>query len=305
MMISVAIPNFNSGDRIVKNFPKLFDLLRKSKFDFEVLVIDDCSTDDSVFKLENYLEFEDWSLRILKKSSNTGFGMTVDRGVREAKGEIVFVLNVNDILPEKPEFFKLMLEHFKDPKVFSVAAKKREAKDHGCGEIYFEMGFFLHRRADKIGKFSAWADGGAQALRKEYYLKIGGFDPLYKFYWEDVDLGYRAWKAGYEVHFESKAILLHQKKEGPIAKYYNGRQRRIMNLRNQFIFTWKNSDLKRFFLAFLWLPYYLSIALKNGDWDFLMAYLQAKRQFLKILTARFRQKKVTKLSEDQVLHVFQ
>ena len=268
-MISVVIPNYNSGSLLSKNLPKLFDLLKKSKLEYEVIVTDDCSTDDSLTALTSLK-----SLTVVTSLKNTGFGSNVDRGIQVARGEIVFILNAIDALPEKPEYFSLMLEHFKDPKVFSVAAvKKDETGTHGSGQIYFEKGFFLHRRklvtSHQSLATTSWADGGAQAIRKDYYLKIGGFDPIYKFYWEDVDLGYRAWKAGYKIIYEPRAVLLHAKSEGPIAKRYNEHERKILNLRNQFIFTWKNGNLKRQLLNFLWLPYYLR------QKDFFVAFWQA------------------------------
>ena len=331
-MISIVVPNFNCGERLAKNLPKLFDLLKKSKLEHEVIVVDDASTDGSVETLTR-----GGLVNVVAKPKNTGFGTTVDRGIREAKGEIVFILNAIDILPESSDYFRLILEHFKDRKglpagrqVFSVAAAKKDEMVHGCGILLFHRGLFQHfhsfedykgwlqtmrttrgqnptssaKTADQTSNLSAWADGGAEAIRKKYYLKIGGFDPLYKFYWEDVDLGYRAWKAGYRVDFEPKAILLHQKKEGPIAKYYNQRQRRIMNLRNQFIFLWKNADLKHVLLWLLWRPYHFLVALKNHDWDFFVAHWQAKRTFFDILARRREQKKVTKFSDDQILKLF-
>lgn len=267
-MISIVIPNFNSGDLLAKNIPKLINLLAKSKLDYEIIVSDDCSSDDSLRILNNLS-----NIKVLSSKTNTGFAGNVDRGIRAAKSEIVFILNAIDLLPASADYFSLMFKHFDDPQIFSVAALKRDTADHGCGAIYFSKGFFLHRHAD--GLTTAWADGGAQALRKEYYLKIGGFDPVYKFYWEDVDLGYRAWKAGYRIDFEPKAVLIHQKAAGPIARIYSERSRRVMNLRNQFIFTWKNGDLSHLLKHFLWEPYHFAVALKNHDWDFFKAFYQA------------------------------
>ncbi len=275
-------------------------MLRESGLDNEVIVVDDASTDDSVQRIKE----SGLRVKLIAKDKNRGFGMTVDAGIRSAKGDVVFILNATDILPEDSSYFKKMLAPFRNPKVFSVAARKKEEIDHGCGEIYFEKGFFLHRRADKVGKFSAWADGGAQAIRREYYLKIGGFDRLYKFYWEDVDLGYRAWKAGYEVRFEVNAVLIHKKSEGPIEKYYDDWQRRVMNWRNQTVFVWKNGDLRHVALHCLWWPYHAVVALKNADWAFFAGSFQAKLAGFQILATRWRQKGITRLSDDQVLAKF-
>jgi GT2 family glycosyltransferase len=303
-MISVVIPNFNSGHLLVKNLPPLFELLKKSKLEYEVIVTDDASTDNSVSLLRSHLGNQGETFSIVTNPVNTGFGSNVDRGIRAARGEFIFVLNATDILPEKSDYFSLMLRHFQDPKVFSVGAAKQEERAHGQGIILFHRGLFQHfhnfedykawlqtMRSTRISVphapyfpnspdfpnrlVSAWSDGGSQAMKKEYYLKIGGFDPVYKFYWEDVDLGYRAWQAGFEVHYEPKALLVHHKAEGPIAKYYSDDQRRVMNLRNQFIFTWKNGSWSQRLQNVAWWPYHFLVTLKNRDWLFFVAFWQA------------------------------
>lgn len=286
-MISVVVPNYNSGQLLAKNLPKLGELLKKSGLEHEIIVSDDCSTDDSVALLTGL-----HPVRVVTNRQNTGFGTNVDRGIKAAKGEIVFILNATDTLPEKSDYFKLMLAHFDDPLVFSVAAAKKDEMTHGCGEIYFSKGFYLHRHKENSAA-TDWADGGAQALRKDYYLKIGGFDPIYKFYWEDVDLGFRAWQAGYKIVYEPRAVLIHQKDEGPIAKRYNGKERYVMNLRNQFIFTWKNADRKHLLEYNLWEPYHHVVALKNRDRDWFKAYFQAMFTWPEIIKKRLFQKKFT------------
>lgn len=267
-MISIVIPNYNSGELLNNNLPRLFDLLKKSKLKYEIIVSDDASTDNSREILKSL------PVTLVTHPENTGFGACVDRGIRSAGGEIIFVLNAIDILPEKSDYFSIMLKHFDNPKVFSVAAVKRDNESHGSGEIYFYHGLYMHRRGQQ-GKETAWADGGAQALRREYYFKIGGFDPIYKLYWEDVDLGFRAWKAGYIIDYEPKALLLHKKDEGPIAKKYSKKDRRILNIRNQYLFTWKHSDLKQKLWHCLWTPYHFAVAIKNKDSDWFVAYLKA------------------------------
>ena len=177
-MISVVIPNFNSGKLLKNNISKLIELLEKTDLDYEIIVTDDASTDDSMEILERL------KVKVVQSDVNTGFGANIDRGIRAASGEVVFILNAIDLMPKDESYFELMLAHFEDKKVFSVAASKQDSENHGCGEIYFSKGFFLHRRKIVIPgltrNLSDWADGGAQAIRKEYYFKIGGFDPAYK-----------------------------------------------------------------------------------------------------------------------------
>lgn len=296
-MISVVVPNFNSGQILKKNLPKLIDLLKKTDLDYEVIVTDDASTDDSVEILRQAQN----DVKIIESDVNTGFGTNIDRGIRAARGEVVFVLNAIDILPKSANYFKLVLKHFDNPNVFSVGATKSDTINHGSGEIYFEKGFFLHRRSDGPKMLTAWADGGSQAIRREYYFKIGGFDPIYKFYWEDVDLGWRAWKAGYAVIFEQKAVLIHKKEAGPISKFYSEKDQEIMNLRNQMIFTLKNADFSNVLKYFAWEPYHIAVALKNGNTSWFIAGWQTVCQIGEILKHRWAQKKVGKVSDKDLL----
>lgn len=304
-MISIVIPNFNGGKLLEKNLPKLFDLLKKSKLKHEVIVVDDASTDGSVELLS--ILSRGGLVKVITKTKNTGFATTVDEGIRAAKGEIVFTLKT-DALPESAEYFQLILGHFglKKNLSFAVSAALKTIENgkeeiRGSGEIYFEKGFFLHRRG-KPELRSAWPDGGASAFRRDLYLKLGGFDPLYNpFYWEDVDLGYRAWKAGYRIDFEPRARLRHDFESGAIAKHYTKEQVEIISQRNQFIFVWKNGDWKHLLSYCFWEPYHVAIAFKNRNWQFFEAYWQAVSQFPRILVARWRQKSISQLSDDTVL----
>lgn len=305
-MISVVIPNYNGEVLLKKNLPKLLDLLHKSKLDFEIIVVDDASIDESRTVLEPFAR--GGLAHVVYKPQNDGFPATAHRGFLEAKGEFVFVIK-NDAVPEKADYFQLLIDHFKDSKVFAVGAGQKTIENgkeeiRGSGVIYWNKGFFLHKRGD--GKsFTAWADGGSSAFRKDLYFKIGGFDPVFRpGYWEDVDLGYRAWKAGYKVTFEPKAILVHNFEQGSFKKKYGSEKIRKVSLRNQFIFTWKNSDLKHLILSFVYEPYNHLAAIKRGEWDFVGIYWWAFLKWPKIFLARIKQKGLTKFSDDEVLKKF-
>lgn len=329
-MISVVIPNYNGEVLLKKNLPKLLDLLHRSKLQFELIVVDDKSTDDSVGFLRSQKE-----IILIERENNVGFPTTADQGVREAKGEVVFILK-NDVIPKNADYFNLIFSHFKDLKTFAVSSALRTRENgqeemRGKGRIVFFRGMFLHfRRRDeylawletsKSGRkqlekedlakeskmigISAWADGGSSAYNREIYLKIGGFDPVFRpGYWEDTDLGYRAWKAGYRVDFEPQAVLLHDFESGVFKKKYGERQIRLINLRNQFIFTWKNADFSNLMKFFQWEIYNHLAALKSGNPDFVKAYWMAMWRLPEILKSRVFQKKINRLTDEQVLRGF-
>lgn len=298
-MISVVIPNYNGEKLLAKNLPKILEFLEKSKLEFEIIVVDDKSEDNSLGFLRKQK-----GIRLIEREENGGFPVSADQGIREAKGEIVFVLK-NDVVPEKADYFSLVLKHFKDPEVFAVSSAIKTQENgreeiRGTGEIYFEKGLFKHRRGSNEAKISAWPDGGSSAYKRDFYLKIGGFDPVFRpGYWEDVDLGYRAWKAGYKVRFESKAMLLHDFESGVYKKKYGEGQIKLINLRNQIIFTLKNADFKNLILHLAFLI--LNLRIRN----FFKAYLLAMRRLSEIIKSRIGQKQVDKLTDLSVLREFQ
>jgi GT2 family glycosyltransferase len=84
------------------------------------------------------------------------------------------------------------------------------------------------------------ACGGFSAFDREKFLGMGGFDDLYyPFYWEDVDLCYRAWKRGWWVLYEPKSIA-HHKSHATIDKTYHQEYVAMLHVRNKLLFTWKN-----------------------------------------------------------------
>lgn len=318
-MISVVITNYNGAHLLKKNLPKIISLLEKSKLavptsrqEYEVIIVDDASTDDSIKIIES-LQSTDYRLRLVKKDKNEGFASAADVGIRAAKGEYIFTLKT-DTVPEKPDYFQLLLNHFKNnPKLFAVSATLKTIENgkeelRGCGQIYFDKGFFLHRRSTTNSELltlnSSWPDGSASVFNKEIYLKIGGFDHLYNpFYWEDVDLGYRAWKAGYTIEFEPQAMLIHDFEKGAINSHYTKEQQKEVSLRNQFIFVWKNADLKHLAKFFFWETYHHAVALKNGQFNWIKIYWQAFIKWPQILQRRLEQKKINKFSDDQILRI--
>lgn len=306
-MISIIVPSYNGLFLLQRNLPRLVELLQKTKLKYDLIIVDDDSSDREVKEYLEKFKKENDSVNVVYKDKNEGFASTTHRGFVEAKGEFVFVIK-NDAVPENEKYFSILLKHFDDSKVFAVSAalktlEKGKSEIRGCGYLYFDKGFFLHKRGSINSKITAWADGGASAFRKDLYFKIGGFDPLFNpAYWEDVDLGYRAWKAGYRVEFEPNALLLHDYEQSTLKRKYGEEKIRKISLRNQFIFTWKNADFKHLISSFIYEPYNHMAAMKRGEFDFVRIYWWAFLRWPKIILQRIRQKSLVKYSDDEVLN---
>mgnify|MGYP001581595392 CR=1 FL=1 len=139
----------------------------------------------------------------------------------------------------------------------------------------------MHRRGEIDKTDTDWGSCGSGAFRKSLWNELNGLDEIYNpFYWEDIDLSYRAKKRGYKIFFEPKSVVIHKHEEGAIKQKYSAEQIETISYRNQFLFAWKNMNSWRLWIShLLWLPYHFAKALVRGDFAFYLGFFYA---FVKI-----------------------
>lgn len=212
MKISVIVTNWNGLNLLKKYLEKV---IVTSPEALEIILADDASEDDSlVFARELQKKYS--KLKIISHKQNQGFGRNTNDAVRKAKGDYVVLLN-SDIDPHK-NYIKNALIHFKDPKVLGVGFA--ELGHENYAKLFWKNGYlqFVPGLSDKT-HISAWVSGGSAIIRRDYFLKLGGFDHVYEpFYFEDFDFGLRAWRSGYTLLWEPKSIVEH-KHESTISKF--------------------------------------------------------------------------------------
>jgi len=320
MNISIIIPNYNGEKLLRKNLPKVFSaILNYKDGEAEVIIIDDGSTDASASVILNFnppAGGQISNFRFIQNAKNLGFSSTVNRGAEKANGDILVLLNT-DVTPEK-DFLKPLIEHFKDESVFAVgcmdksidlpAGKAGNGKTvlRGRGIGKWEKGFLVHRRGEVDKKNTLWVSGGSGAFRKSIWKKLGGFNELYNpFYWEDIDLSYRALKSGYQILFEPKSVVIHKHEEGAIKKKYSEFQIKTIAYRNQFIFVWLNAtDLNLQFFHIVWLPYHFFKALVRLDIPFFLGFFKAFILLPKIIILSFKAQKMFVKKDRDVVREF-
>jgi len=305
MKISIIVPSFNGKKLLEKNLPAVFKACQSfsgSKNDWEIIVVEDGSSDKSVsFIKEKYP-----TIKLVVHKDNQYFAVSCNDGVKAAQGEIVVLLN-NDVIPEK-NFLEPLLENFSDKMVFSVGCQEKSQDKSktilsGRAGGEFKRGFLVHWRAkDQDKKDTLWTASGSAAYRKSLWVKLGGLDPLFRpAYGEDIDLSYRALKSGFKVLFEAKSKVFHQHETTNI-KAFGEKKIKIYAFKNQFLFVWKNiTDIKYLFLHFFWLFYHLLSQLKNGDWLFFKGFLLAVKQLSETLSSRSRAKKHFRLKDREII----
>ena len=229
MKLSIIIVNYNVT-RLLRNC-----LLSVQKYtegeDYEVIVIDNASTDKSWGDL--IPEFP--KVHFISSEHNEGFAVANNKAIKTAAGEYVLLLNpdtelegyymkdILDFADSKPDFGCLGVR-MHDAEGNFLPESKRSVPDMFNS---FEKLFTNFKRSNSKSYYRSDIDETAVAeadvvtgafllIRKEVYEKIGGLDEAYFMYGEDIDLCYTLLRNGYKNYYYGKASLLHHKGESTI-----------------------------------------------------------------------------------------
>ncbi len=234
MKASIIIPNFNGEALLAKNLPYVIKALDNKENNIsEIIVVDDGSWDGSIKLLkENFPQ-----VKVIKHKINRGFSAAVNTGVRGSSGDLLVLLN-SDVVPSE-DFLVSTLPHFKNPKVFAVSLHEKE---YGWARGGFKDGYIQILPGEESDSFheSFYVSGGSGVFRRTIWVELGGMDEelLSPFYWEDIDLCYRAAKRGYILGWEPESCIVHNH-ESTISKLSKKYVSRIKE-RNQLLCLWKN-----------------------------------------------------------------
>jgi GT2 family glycosyltransferase len=193
--ISVVVPTCNRADRV----ERLLHALATQDLEepFEVVVVDDASTDDTVQRLESFVT--SLPLVVVGSDVNTGPAGARNRGWHRASGELI-VFTDDDCVPD-PGWLGALVGAFDEADI--VVGRTRPPDD----------------QLDRIGPFSNYLDLEHNqsfstcnvGYRREVLEKLGGFDDV-AFIWpngEDTDLGLRAVKEGFRDRYAEQALVWH------------------------------------------------------------------------------------------------
>ncbi len=214
-LISIIIVTWNSE----KYLPDcLSHLLAQSFQDFEIILIDNGSTDGALLD-ELQEKYPSLELHIHKLNENKGFAAANNIGARLAHGRWLALLNT-DAFPEKDWLSHLIAAVEKNPDFSSFSSRQINAGDtrflDGAGDSYHISGFAWKRYlgypaeiygGESVEVFSPCA--AAALYEREAFLEVEGFDEDLFSYYEDVDLGFRLRLAGYRTLYVADAVVVH------------------------------------------------------------------------------------------------
>lgn len=312
MNISIIIPNYNGVSLLKKNLPRVITAIsgyKKGKI--ELIITDDASSDESISFLESFAKkSEKIPCKIIMNKKNRGFSGNVNSGVAQATGDILLLLNT-DVIPHK-DFLEPLLSHFEDESVFAVACMDESVESgsvvlRGRGVGKWKRGFLIHGKGSVEKSSTLWASGGSSAFRASLWNKLGGLNELYNpFYWEDIDLSYRAKKAGFQVFFEPKSRVVHEHNKGAIKTQNTSETITRIAYRNQFYFVWLNAtDTDIIFSHVFWLPYHIITATLNRNGEFIAGFCEALLHVHQVFLARAKNVALFKCTDKEVINSVQ
>jgi GT2 family glycosyltransferase len=322
--VSIVIPTWNGLDLLKRFLPSVIAAANcysdKSGAPVEIIIVDDGSEDQTCcWLLDQGFSTEDCAnsclaspapRRLIKNNSNIGFGYSSNRGFAAARYPLVLLLN-NDV-EVNLDSIAMLAENFKDSSVFAVHCRTLDLEsgiECGTGKLGgFQRGFIrVHRSYRQVADsgqplYSMFAGGGSAMFDREKFLAIGGFDPLLApFYWEDVELSYRAWKRGYTVLYEPRATVRHQL-SSTIGKI-DRRRVRFVQQRNRLIYHWIHLHDRRFlFQHTIWVMLLVMTALSNPS--FLLSLFAAIKSLPEIIKRRSQEKQAARRSDREVFSIF-
>jgi GT2 family glycosyltransferase len=208
-MVSIIILNYNLRDDLETCLLSLLNL-EFPREKMEIIVIDNGSSDGSQKMVSQ--KFPD--IRLIRNETNLGFTKAANLGSFEAKGEYLAFLN-NDIRVDK-NWLKFLFQAVR-PEDGVVCVGSRIMNWDGTAIDFmgrpddtFCLAFEPHVLPLPPHEYTLFASGGALMIQRKVFHEVGGFDPDFFMYHEDVDLGWRLWIHGYKCITCSEAVVYHR-----------------------------------------------------------------------------------------------
>lgn len=230
--LSIVIINFNTPQLTKQCVDSIIKYCKG--INYEIIVVDNASTDDSVKRLEKIKQ----SL-LLRSKINLGFAGGNNLGIHKAKGKYVLLLNSDTIINSK--VLQKMVDWMdNNPKVgiSTCSLLNEDGSIQGTGgyfpslfKVFAWMSFIddipfldtiikpfhpMHSKSPYKGfgfygqtRELDWVTGAFMLTRREVFDNVGLLDEDYFMYVEDVDFAYRAKKSGWKVAYLPKFEITH------------------------------------------------------------------------------------------------
>lgn len=229
MKLSIIIVNYNTYHLTKQTIESV--LARRYSFKYEIVLVDNASTDGSIEALEEYFR-NDESVIIIKNIVNLGFAKGNNMGIRRSRGEYILLLN-SDTEVQGDCIETCMRQMEQDESIGALGCKvilPDGTLDHACkrgfptplASLYYflkmdkkdpkKYGQYdaLYLGEDEVGEVDAIM-GAFMLMPKKVLDEVGCLDEDFFMYGEDIDLCFRIKEGGYKVLYYPEASIIHHK----------------------------------------------------------------------------------------------
>ncbi|MBL4621264.1 MAG: glycosyltransferase family 2 protein [Immundisolibacteraceae bacterium] len=226
--ISIIIVSWNTQELTLKCLQSIYTSFNKTEaIIIEIIVVDNNSHDGT----ENAIKKEFSKVHLIESKINLGFGRANNLGIAKASNELLFFLNSDTVL--QANTLQLIFDKFNQPNYPGILGRKLIEPDGSIQKSvrgYPNFQAFLYsdtifRLLPNLKKYySAYRQkefdfskeksvetvmGAAMLIPKKIIDQVGGFDPRFFMYFEEVDLCHRIRDAGFPVLYTPEIVVTH------------------------------------------------------------------------------------------------
>ena len=227
MKLSVIILTWNSEQHIKSCLGSLFDDLDSEEISYEILVVDNGSSDGSRGVIEDFANNHPGIIKSIFLEYNTGTTYSRNLALKQAKGEFIAILD-SDIIVYQKTFRPLLQKLLESSHIGMVVPKliykngdfQKSTDNFPTIFSKFRRYFFLKNieqsEEEKIKADAQLVDYAISAfwlLKKEVIKKVGLLDEKIFYAPEDVDYCLRIWKSGYRILYCPYCEVIHDAQE--------------------------------------------------------------------------------------------
>ena len=248
--VSIVIPHWNNVEILSECLKSIGSTIYP---DFEVIVVDNASTDNSV----QYVKSNFPDVKLIENDRNDGYAGGCNIGADLAQGKYLVFLN-NDTI-QNPDWISSLLSTIKsNSKIAAVQPKilnyfDRNIFDYAGGsggymDIFcfpFARGrIFLTQEEDHQqyddSRECFWASGTSIMVRKNLFLQAGKFDEVFFSHMEEIDLCWRLQAMGYSIWVEPKSVVYHK---NAVSLPMHTHKKYYLNHRNSLLMLFSNFSI--------------------------------------------------------------
>lgn len=232
-MISAVVPTCGGASRLARYLPSVLASLAAAGEPWELIVVDDGGGGAGELPP---------GVRLLTLAENRGYGPAVNAGAASSAGERLLILN--DDVELASDAVSVLSRHLVPP-VFAVvpaiASPLAACGDEGGKGACINAGLLeiLETKAAAVHP-TLYAVGCCVLCDRSAFLELGGYDEAFApFFWEDVDLGYRAWRRGLAILHVPEASCRHEG-SATLRERHSAQEREEVFFRNRVLFHLRN-----------------------------------------------------------------